>query len=119
MTAKGFAFVGCAPEERHATDAPGRTLSGALYADDLMTDGKCMDFCTSKGYTYAGSEWTRECWCGNTVAPGRQPATTVASLANCNFKCGGDATQWCGGDSWLSLYKACPVGGPCVNAVFT
>ena len=78
-----------------------------------------MDFCTSKGYAFAGTEYRRECWCGNSVAPGRQPGTTVASLAGCSFKCGGDTTQYCGGDSWLSLYKKCAVGGPCVNAVFT
>lgn len=119
MTAKGYAFVGCSPEQRRATDGPGRTLSGALYADDAMTNGKCMDFCTSKGYAFAGTEYRRECWCGNSVAPGRQPGTTVASLAGCSFKCGGDTTQYCGGDSWLSLYKKCAVGGPCVNAVFT
>lgn len=119
MTSKGFAYVGCAPEERRATDGPGRTLSAALYADDAMTNAKCMDFCSQRGYLYAGTEWTRECWCGNSYAPGRQPATTKASLAACNFPCGGAPSEKCGGDSWLSLYKACPAGGPCVNAVFT
>src|SRR3569833_200836 len=119
MTSKGFAFVGCAHEERRATDAPGRTLPGPLYADDLMPDEKCMDFCKSKGYKYAGTEFTRECWCGNTLAPSRQPKTTTASLANCNFKCGGNKAEYCGGDAWLSLYQACPAGGPCVNQRFT
>jgi len=119
MTAKGFAFVGCAPEERRATDGPGRTLTGPLYADDAMTDDKCMAFCSSGGYAFAGTEYTRECWCGNSVAPGRQPQTTVASLAGCNMRCGGDATQYCGGDAWLSLYKACTAGSACVNAQFT
>lgn len=119
MTAKGFAFVGCAPEQRRATDGPGRTLTGSLYADDAMTDGKCMDFCRSEGYAFAGTEYTRECWCGNSVASGREPQTTIASLAGCNMRCGGDATQYCGGDTWLSLYKACTVGSACVNAQFT
>ena len=119
MTAKGFAFVGCAPEEGRATDGPGRTLTGSLYADDAMTDGKCMDFCSSNGYAFAGTEYTRECWCGNSVAPGREPQTTISSLAGCNMLCEGDATQYCGGDAWLSLYKACTVGSTCVNAQFT
>ena len=119
MTASGFAFVGCAPEERRATDGPGRTLTGPLYADDAMTDEKCMAFCYSNGYTFAGTEYTRECWCGNSVAPGRQPQKTTASLAGCNMRCGGDATQYCGGDAWLSLYTACAVGSPCTNANFS
>ena len=84
-----------------------------------MTDGKCMDYCSSKGYAFAGTEFARECWCGNSVAPGRQPKTTIASLAGCSTRCGGDATQYCGGDAWLSLYKACPAGSACVNAKFT
>jgi hypothetical protein len=119
MTANGFAFLGCAPEDTHATDGPGRTLSGTLYADDAMTDGKCMAFCLSHGYAFAGTEYTRECWCGNSVAPGREPQTTIASLAGCNFPCGGDSTQYCGGSGWLSLYQACTVGSACVNAQFT
>lgn len=119
MTAEGFAYLGCAPEERRATDGPGRTLTGPLYADDAMTDGKCMAYCSSQGYTYAGTEYTRECWCGNSVAPGRVPQTTIASLAGCNMLCGGDATQYCGGDAWLSLYEACAAGSACVNAQFT
>jgi len=52
------------------------------------------------------------------VAPGRVPQKTVASLAACNFKCGGDAGEFCGGDAWLSLYKACGTGA-CVNVQFT
>jgi hypothetical protein len=118
-TANGFAFVGCAPEASNADDGPARTLTGALLADDAMTDGECVAFCASEGYTYAGTEYTRECWCGNSVAPGREPATTLASLDNCNYPCGGNASQFCGGNSWLSLYQACTPGAACVNAVFT
>lgn len=98
---------------------PGRTLSGALYAEDAMTNEKCMAYCGSNGWAYAGTEWSRECWCGNSYMPSREPATTLASLANCNYACSGAPTEKCGGDAWLSLYEKCPVGGPCVNAVFT
>jgi len=118
-TANGFAFVGCAPEASNADDGPARTLTGSLLADDAMTDGECVAFCASEGYTYAGTEYTRECWCGNSVAPGREPQTTLASLDNCNYPCGGNASQFCGGNSWLSLYQACTPGAACVNAVFT
>ncbi|KAK3319130.1 carbohydrate-binding WSC domain protein [Apodospora peruviana] len=120
MTANGFRFIGCAPEERRATDGPGRVLPSALYAEDTMTNEKCMAFCATHGYAYAGTEYRRECWCGNgPIAPGRVPGTTLASLAGCNFSCMGNTAQICGGDSWLSLYQKCPTGGPCVNNVFT
>ncbi|CAG8960530.1 hypothetical protein HYFRA_00008250 [Hymenoscyphus fraxineus] len=118
MTSKGFAFVGCAPEERRVTDAGGRTLPDLLYAEDAMTNEKCMDFCSSSGFKFAGSEWNRECWCGNSYLSTRQPETTLTSLANCNYKCSGDASQYCGGDAWLSLYQACTPGSPCINAEF-
>ncbi|KAK3390665.1 WSC domain-containing protein [Podospora didyma] len=120
-TALGWRFIGCAPEERRVTppDAPVRTLPSALLAGDDLTNAKCMAFCGAAGYTYAGPEWRRECWCANSYLPTRQPATTLASLANCNYKCAGNAAEYCGGDAWLSLYQKCPAGGPCVNAVFT
>lgn len=120
MTSNGFAFVGCAPEERNdPSGVIGRTLSGALYADDTLTNEKCTAFCAGRGYKYAGTEYARECWCANSYPPSRQPGTTKASLAGCSTKCKGNVAQYCGGGDWLSLYQACPVGGPCVNAQFT
>lgn len=120
MTSQGFSFIGCAPEERNdPTGLKGRTLSGVLYADDTLTNNKCMTFCAGRGYKYAGTEYARECWCGNSYAPSRQPKTTKVSLAGCSTKCKGNTAQYCGGGDWLSLYQACPAGGPCVNAVFT
>lgn len=119
MTALGFRFLGCAPEERWANDGPFRTLSGATESSDDMTNERCMAFCAGQGFAFAGTEWSRECWCGNSVAPTRIPATTLASLATCDFRCSGDNAQLCGGDAWLSLYEACEETGPCENVVFT
>merc|ERR1712144_115813 len=92
---------------------------GVVHADDTLTNNKCMTFCAGRGYKYAGTEYARECWCGNSYAPSRQPKTTKVSLAGCSTKCKGNTAQYCGGGDWLSLYQACPAGGPCVNAVFT
>ncbi len=100
-------------------DAGGRTLTGTMVGDDGMTAEKCMSFCGSNGYGYAGTEYRRECWCGPTVAATRQPGTTLQSLAGCDLTCMGNTAEICGGLSWMSLYAACPLGGPCVNAVFT
>jgi hypothetical protein len=119
LTAEGFRFLGCAPEERWANDGAFRTLSGASFGSDTMTNQACAEFCTLQGFAYAGTEWSRECWCGNSVAPTRMPATTLASLATCDFRCSGDAAQLCGGDAWLSLYEACEETGPCENVIFT
>ncbi|KAK1752340.1 WSC domain-containing protein [Echria macrotheca] len=121
MTAMGFRFIGCAPEERRVDpfDFYGRTLPDAVFSGDNMTNELCLSSCAAAGYIYAGTEWSRECWCANAYAPTRQPGTTVASVGNCNFRCSGDVSQFCGGDAWLSLYQKCLDGVPCVNNVFT
>ncbi|PNH49132.1 hypothetical protein VD0003_g8014 [Verticillium dahliae] len=117
VTALGWRFVGCAPEEGPAGDGLGRTLGGALQADDGLTNEVCVAFCRGRGFRFAGSEYRRECWCGNTLAETRVPGTTVASLAGCRLSCAGDGAQICGGRGWMSLYEAC-VEGACVNAEF-
>jgi hypothetical protein len=119
LTAQGFRFVGCAPEERWAGDGAFRTLSGASQSTDTNTNEGCAAFCTAQGFKYAGTEWSRECWCGGSVAATRWPATTLASLEKCNYKCTGDQGQYCGGDAWLSLYERCEAGDACENVVFT
>ncbi len=119
LTSSGYRFLGCAPEERWTTDGAFRTLPDVVISSDTMTNAFCMAQCTARGYKYAGTEWSRECWCANAFAATRQPATTVASLAKCNYKCTGDQSQNCGGDAWLSLYEHCAAGAVCQNVVFT
>ncbi|CAH0058644.1 unnamed protein product [Clonostachys solani] len=120
VTAEGYAFVGCAPEEGNANDnTTERTLPASLYASDALTNEVCVNYCKSLGFKYAGSEYSRECWCANSYLPTRQPGTTVSSLAGCNMACGGDASQYCGGAGWLSLYAACEEGAACTNAEFS
>ncbi|KAM0272592.1 hypothetical protein ACHAQH_008623 [Verticillium albo-atrum] len=53
VTELGWRFVGCAPEEGPAGDGLGRTLNGALYADDLLTNELCVAFCTGRGFRHA------------------------------------------------------------------
>lgn len=120
VTAEGWAFVGCAPEEGSANDGIAqRTLPGALLGDDELTNEVCVNFCAAQGFVFAGSEYGRECWCANEVLPSRFPGTTPESLAGCNMRCAGSDAQLCGGPGWLSLYEACVEGAECVNAVFT
>ncbi|KAK4237144.1 glyoxal oxidase [Achaetomium macrosporum] len=94
------------------TDVPGRTLSSASYADGAnMTIEACLDFCESKGFPYAGTEYSVECFCGSTPASGTQKLAD----SDCNMACSGDATQPCGAGSKLSLFHTTDVLGPQVN----
>lgn len=53
----GWTNVGC------AQDGPARALTGYAFTDEQMTKKKCIDTCSSKGYTIAGVEVARECYC--------------------------------------------------------
>lgn len=93
-TVGNYGFEGC------VTDSQGvRTLTGDLLRSDDMTLQICANFCG--GYTYFGTEYGTECWCGNTLAAG---ATTV-DASECSMTCSGDGDLLCGNGDRLSLYK--------------
>lgn len=94
------------------TDVPGRTLTGASYVDgEAMTNEACASFCSSRGFQYAGTEYSVECFCGSSLAAG---AEKVAD-AVCNMPCSGDASQPCGAGSRLSLFHTTAAVGPQPN----
>ncbi|KAA8912018.1 hypothetical protein FN846DRAFT_1019385 [Sphaerosporella brunnea] len=93
MSSKGWEYVGCAFDDLNNRLLPYR------YAKNDMTVPKCIDICTSKGYTYAGLEYAEECFCGNSIA------TNKLGAMKCTMKCAGDASQFCGGPVKLSVYK--------------
>ncbi|KFY20044.1 hypothetical protein V491_04033, partial [Pseudogymnoascus sp. VKM F-3775] len=93
-TVGNYEFQAC------VTDSQGlRTLSEDMLRSDDMTLETCATFCG--GYTYFGTEWSTECWCGNTLAAG---ATTVAA-SQCSMTCSGNGNQLCGNGDRLSVYK--------------
>jgi uncharacterized protein YbdZ (MbtH family) len=90
----GWKDLGC------LKDSSQRLLNGAsLSWTGSMTPKKCIDFCTSKGFKYAGTENGGECYCGNTVS-----TAASVSATECNSKCPGGA-GFCGGSWKLSLYQ--------------
>ncbi|ROT36896.1 WSC domain-containing protein [Sodiomyces alkalinus F11] len=76
-----------------------------------MTNEVCAEFCADNGFSYAGTEWFHECYCGNSLAPGG----ILANEADCNTPCAGDSAQPCGGGNRLTLYFNEGVTGPGVN----
>ncbi|KAG8814910.1 hypothetical protein FRC19_001415, partial [Serendipita sp. 401] len=67
---------------------------------DQMTVQKCIDGCAAAGYSSAGLEFGKECYCGNAS----NPLADSAELGECNMPCLGDATKYCGGANRLLLY---------------
>ncbi|KAF8850327.1 WSC-domain-containing protein [Acephala macrosclerotiorum] len=89
-----YAFVDCYTE---ATNM--RALSLSSYYDDAMTVEKCAANCAA--YTYFGVEYSRECYCGNTINSGSVPAP----IGDCSFPCLGNGAEQCGGSNRLDLYQ--------------
>ncbi|GHJ84917.1 hypothetical protein NliqN6_1319 [Naganishia liquefaciens] len=78
----------------------GRALSALSYSDvSGMTLESCARFCN--GYTYFGTEYGQECYCGSYFNSGSK----IASGNDCSMLCSGNATQLCGAASRLSTYQ--------------
>lgn len=86
--------------------------AGRLMDDQIFNDGVDMtiEACLRKCYMfdYAGVEYGRECWCGNTLNlvgnAGATPGKNVTD-SQCDFLCPGDNNVFCGAGSKMNLYK--------------
>lgn len=106
-SSKHWYYVGC------GSDGIGsRTLTGPSQSSANMTVEICVDFCSSQGYSIAGTEYVNQCYCGNSIPSSAAP---VAGLVGaCTDLCAGDNTEYCGGYGAISLYEKC--GSTCQNA---
>ncbi|KAK3898928.1 WSC domain-containing protein [Staphylotrichum tortipilum] len=86
----GAPYLGC------FVDNGARVLPDRIISEDDMTAAKCAANC--KGYAYFGTQWSRECYCGNAEPTEATPAS------DCNMPCSGDATELCGAGMRLSVY---------------
>ncbi|WVQ94806.1 hypothetical protein IAU59_001889 [Kwoniella sp. CBS 9459] len=96
----GWTKLGCLAEPSGS-----RALKAASTTDQTMTPEKCISFCSSKGYSLAGVEWSVECYCGNETT-----GTSLSKIDNnlsCSMACNGlEYSQgYCGGSSRLTIYQ--------------
>ncbi|KAG4027427.1 hypothetical protein MFRU_030g00630 [Monilinia fructicola] len=103
-TSKGWTYLGC------GTDVAGnRTLNADWEGANTMTIATCVDFCTSKGHTYAGMEFGSQCYCDDTLPADRAPVPGM--IGNCIMPCAGNSSEICGGNAAITLYRKCGAGG--------
>lgn len=76
-----------------------RTLSGASRVSGTMTLEACATFCGA--YKYFGTEYSTECFCGNSLTAG----AADVDISQCSMTCGGNANQFCGAGDRLSVYE--------------
>ncbi|ETI20140.1 hypothetical protein G647_08174 [Cladophialophora carrionii CBS 160.54] len=108
ITSQGWSYVGCGTDNYY-----NRILTGASQSNDQMTNEACAAFCESKGFSIAGTEYSRECYCGNSIPDSGKPIPGV--IGDCTMKCSGDDSGFCGGAGTISLYQKCS-GDSCTNA---
>jgi len=84
--------------ENAAVEVGVRTLGAEGFADDGMTLEVCAGLCAD--YAYFGTEYGRECYCGDTLAAGSE----VALGSNCDMPCAGNVSEYCGAGNRLSVY---------------
>ncbi|KAG8958693.1 hypothetical protein FRC03_008903 [Tulasnella sp. 419] len=96
-TQVGGTYVGC------YVDSSTRLLNGAAITASTLTISQCVSRCGAMGFSFAGAEAGKECYCGNSISGGSKVADT-----QCSTVCAGDANQKCGGGWRLSVYTSSP-----------
>ena len=92
-------YLGCCIDSH-----PVRDLS--YFAGELNLNGQsiCIQTCMNAGYQYAGTQYSKGCWCGNSYGRyGFDPN-------GCNMPCAGNAAEMCGGPVRNSIYKTSQSG---------
>ncbi|KAH8879637.1 WSC-domain-containing protein [Thozetella sp. PMI_491] len=89
-----YAFVGCYNDTVGA-----RALVDGNTQSDSMSVESCAAYCS--GYQYFAVEYSAECYCGNKISNGG----AIVTDGRCNMVCNGNALEYCGGTSGLSLYS--------------
>ena len=88
-------YLGC------YANSPNRILphfaSGNLDPNGAI---ECATLCKAAGFNLAGTQISKECWCGDSLN-GAQP---VPNNNECNMQCLGNAAEMCGGPARNSVY---------------
>jgi hypothetical protein len=91
VSSRTSSFVGC------YKDTSAFDLNGFIERSRSNTPQRCTEICRSKGFKYAGVQYSESCLCGNTYGK-------YGAADNCNMKCTGDSSQICGGYSSNGIY---------------
>lgn len=86
------------------TDSPSsRSMQGYSFANSTgMSVEMCAQTCAQKGFSWMGTEYASECYCG-----WNGPVNGAAKVADtdCAMRCAGDTSEWCGAGNRLTVYK--------------
>lgn len=83
----------------YTDDVSHRTLAKQMSLSSNTVEG-CIYACNSAGFTFAGVEYSSECFCGNSIDNGASPASS-----GCDMACSGNHGETCGGAGRINLYQ--------------
>ncbi|KAF8311359.1 WSC-domain-containing protein, partial [Clavulina sp. PMI_390] len=83
-------------------DSDTRVLAAYTTTDSTMTPALCQSTCSGMGYSYAGVEFSTQCFCDSSLASSASPIDS----SDCGMTCGGDSTQMCGGNYAIDVYSS-------------
>ncbi|KAK3333680.1 hypothetical protein B0T19DRAFT_133535 [Cercophora scortea] len=90
----GFKYAGC------FKDGQARVLDGEIRPNlGKISNTACVTYCSSKGFSIAGTEYGGQCYCGSKLKSSEKLAESA-----CNMTCEGAAGEKCGGGWALSVY---------------
>ncbi|KAI1420608.1 WSC domain-containing protein [Xylaria sp. FL1777] len=108
-SSSNYTYAGCWNETTGLSGTTGlRALGGpSEVLRGQMTVELCLDFCAHgsgqmHAYRLAGLEYSRECWCGDTL----NSLSVRLPDAACDTPCDGANATACGGALRLSLYNS-------------
>ncbi|HEV7557475.1 MAG TPA: WSC domain-containing protein [Kofleriaceae bacterium] len=87
------AYQGCFSDDAAHTSLPVYTSNEAG-----MTPSLCSSYCTAEGYSYAGVQYSTQCFCGEFLQGDYRPDE------ECDTPCGGNPDIACGGSYRNSVY---------------
>ncbi|XP_075235447.1 uncharacterized protein LOC142332726 isoform X2 [Lycorma delicatula] len=88
--------IGCFDDSRE-----NRVLTGTyIQLKKTNSPRRCLNYCYTNNYLYAGLQDKLECFCGNDKLPGIESADS-----DCHLECPGDSSETCGGHWKLAVYR--------------
>lgn len=91
-----FTSLGC------YTDSTTRTLDGKQINFGQNDAQACANACGYMGYNLSGTEYTTQCFCGNSINPIASKVSQNSST--CSYACPGNSSEACGGTYFMNLY---------------
>lgn len=96
---RGSTYLGCFVDDKNDRDLPELLLNDH---DGTTNDvDSCIALCKNDGYAFAGLQYGKECWCGNSYGKHGIEADVDA----CAMKCSGNEDELCGGPNRNRVYQ--------------